>query len=82
MATIKKIRFPKRRMESVPQHKLDENHAQTLILGLFGAWLVLSRCVCQAARWRPGNYVVCSGDAQVPVARPLFTIIDSPENLT
>jgi hypothetical protein len=34
MATLKKIRFLKRRMKSVLQDKLDENHAQTLILGL------------------------------------------------
>jgi NH3-dependent NAD+ synthetase len=55
MANLKKIRFLKRRMKSVLEHKLDENHAQTLILGLSGASLVLSGCVCQVCALAPGQ---------------------------
>lgn len=68
-------------MKSTFQHKFDGNHAQALSLGLSGASLVLPDAAAKSARWRPGNYLICSGDAQAPVARPMFTIIDSSAHL-
>ena len=62
-------------------NKFDANPAQTLSLALLGASLVLvPRCVCQGCMLAPRR--LCSGDVQVPVARSLFTILDSPPNLT
>lgn len=75
-----KLDFPKDEWDLF-FNKFDANPAQTLSLALLGASLVLvPRCVCQGCMLAPRQ--LCSGDVQVPVARPLFTILDSPANLT